>query len=251
MKKTALITGASEGMGNEFARRLAVEGYSVTAVARNENKLKELINGIGNGHAYIVADLTTQEGQSKIINAISEQHFDLLVNNAGIGATGKFTEIPLDKYHAVLTLNIEAVVNLSYAYLKTAKQGDALINTSSSLAFMPMPAVGLYAATKAFVTSFSESLWYEQKSRGIYVMGLCPGITATNFDTHAGGGMNNAPKMMTQTPEQVITTALKALKARKNPTIISGFINKLFLFMFRFYSRKAIVSTMGKMGGNS
>lgn len=249
--KTALITGASEGLGNAFAKRLASEGYTVTAVARNENKLKHLMSEIGNNHSYIVADLSTTTGQEKIVQAISEQHFDVLINNAGIGAIGKFTELPFEKYKEVLALNIETVVKLSHAYLKIAKAGDALINVSSSLAFMPMPAIPLYSATKAFVTSFSESLWYEQKSRDIYVMGLCPGIMTTNFADHSGGGLNKAPKWMTQAPEQVATTALKALKSRKKPTVFSHFSDKLFMFMFRFYSREAIVSTMGKMGNNS
>lgn len=249
--KTVLITGASEGMGKEFAKHLAADGYTITAVARTEDKLKQLINEIGNNHSYIVADLTTVSGQDKIVQAISNQHFDLLINNAGIGAVGKFTELPLEKYQELLTLNIETVVKLSYAYLKTAKSGDTLINVSSSLAFMPMPAVGLYAATKAFVTSFSESLWYEQKFRGVYVMGLCPGIMATNFADHSGAGLNKPPKTMTQTPEQVVSTALKALKSRKNPTVLSHFTDKLFAFMFRFYSRKGIVSTMGKVGGKT
>jgi short-subunit dehydrogenase len=248
VNKTALITGASDGLGKEFAKQLAAEGYAITAVARNENKLKQLMTEIGNNHSYIIADLTTAIGQDKIVQAISEQRFDLLVNNAGIGAVGKFTELPLEKYQDVLTLNIETVVKLSYAYLKTAKSGDALINVSSSLAFMPMPAVGLYSATKAFVTSFSESIWYEQKSRGIYVMGLCPGIMTTNFADHSGGGLSKPPKAMTQTPEQVAKATLKTLKSRNKPTVLTHFTDKLFAFMFRFYSRKAIVSTMGKMG---
>ncbi len=248
MGKIALITGASEGLGKELAKQLTAEGYTITAVARNENKLKQLMNEIGNNHSYIIADLSTAIGQDQIVQAISEQRFDLLINNAGIGAVGKFTELPLEKYQKVLTLNIETVVKLSYAYLKTAQSGDALINVSSSLAFMPMPIVGLYSATKAFVTSFSESLWYEQKSRGVYVMGLCPGIMSTNFADHSGGGLSKPPKAMTLTPEQVAKATLKALKSRNMPIVLTHFTDKLFAFIFRFYSRKAIVSTMGKIG---
>jgi len=248
--KAALITGASEGMGREFAIQLAANGYHITAVARNENKLKQLISEIGNNHSCIVADLTTVSGQGKIVQVIAEQRFDLLINNAGMGAVGRFTELLLEKYQEVLILNIETVVKLSYAYLKTARKGDALINVSSSLAFMPMPIVGLYAATKAFVTSFSESLWYEQKSKGIYVMGLCPGIMDTNFAGHSGGGMNKPPKAMIKAPQQVVNTALKTLQSRRKPTVLTHFTDKVFAFLFRFYTRKAIVSTMGKMAKN-
>jgi hypothetical protein len=248
MDKRALVTGASEGIGYVFAKRLTGEGYNITAVARNESKLKQLIGEIGSAHSYIVADLSTVAGQDKITQAISERHFDLLVNNAGIAALGKFTDIPLNRHVEVLTLNCETVVKLSYAYLKTAKAGDALINVSSALAFMPMPIIGLYSATKAFVTSFSESLWFEQKSRGVYVVGFCPGITSTNFNENSGGGKADTPKLMTQTAEQVVDAALKALNARKKPTIISGTVNNVFAFISRLMSRKAIALMMGKMG---
>lgn len=247
-RKNAIITGASEGIGKALAKRLAFEGYTITAVARNEGNLKQLINDIGNTHSSIVADLTTESGLLKVIQAINNDKVDLLINNAGIGAVGRFTDLPISDYSKVLALNCEAVVKLSYAFLKTAKQGDALVNISSSLAFMPMPMVGLYAATKAFVTSLSESLWYEQKPKGVYVLGFCPGITSTNFNANAGDNQTAMPKFMTQTPEQVAIEVVKALKKRKKPTVNSGIINKLFVFLTRFMSRKTNVSLMGKMG---
>jgi short-subunit dehydrogenase len=246
--KKALITGASEGLGKEFAIQLAKNGYEVTAIARNETKLSQLIREIGNNSTYIVADLSLKDGLNKIIHEIENSRFDLLINNAGIGAMGDFIDLSEAKLDEILSLNIHAVVNLSHTYLKKAKSGDALINVSSSLAFMPMPLVGFYAATKAFVTSFSESLWYEQKSRGVYVMALCPGIMTTNFVDHSGGGMGKPPKAMTKTPEQVAKATLKSLKSRNKPAVLTHFTDKLFAFIFRLYSRKAIVSTMGKMG---
>ncbi len=251
MKKKALVTGASEGIGYVFAKRLAAEGFEVTGVARNEAGLKQLLAEIGAGHSFIAADLATEVGQEVVVREISGRHFDLLINNAGIAAMGAFTDIPLKKHVDVLTLNCETVVKLSYAYLKAAKPGDALINVSSALAFMPMPAIGLYSATKSFVTSFSESLWFEQKPRGVYVMGLCPGITSTNFNEHSGAGKGETPKLMTQTPEQLVDVALKALKSRKKPTVISGAVNNIFAFMSRIMSRKAVATMMGQMGTKS
>ncbi len=248
VKKKALVTGASEGIGYVFAKRLAAEGYEVTAVARNEGRLKQLLAEMGAGHSHITADLTTGAGQDAIVQAISAGHFDLLINNAGIAAMGAFTGISLKRHVDVLTLNCETVVKLSYAYLKTAKAGDALINVSSALAFMPMPVIGVYSATKAFVTSFSESLWFEQKPRGVYVMGLCPGITSTNFNENSGGGKADTPKLMTQTPEQLVEVALQSLKSRKKPTVISGAVNNIFAFLSRLMSRKAIATMMGQMG---
>ncbi len=247
MKRSALVTGASEGIGYVFARRLASEGYVVTAAARNEENLKKLTGELGGEHSYIVADLTTTAGQDKIVKAISEKHFDLLVNNAGKAAVGKFAEIPLKRHLEVLTLNCETVVRLSHAYLNSAKAGDALINVSSALAFMPMPLMGLYSATKAFVTSFSESLWHDQKKRGVYVMGLCPGITSTRFNEHSGAGNQETPKIMTQTPKELVDNAMKALRRRKKPTVLSGAVNNVFTFMSRLLSRKAAVNMMGQM----
>src|ERR1039457_3134294 len=145
----------------------------------------------------------------------------------------------------MLRLNNEALVKLAYAFLKKAQSGDALINLSSTLAFLPMPGLGLYCASKAFVTSLSESLWYEFKDKGVYVMGLCPGITSTNFQTHSGGRKEELPANLAQTPEQVVSVALKALKARSNPTVISGVKNVIFAALTRTMPRKSTVSMMG------
>lgn len=247
MTKKALITGSSEGIGHSFAIALAKAGYSITAVARSEDKLKKLISEIGSTHQYIVADLSTESGQNKTAQELSSNHYDLLINNAGVGTVGKFTDVPLEKQIQMMNLNNQGLVKLAYAFLKNSKSGDALINVSSTLAFLPMPGLGLYCATKAFVTSFSESLWYEQKARGVYVMGLCPGITSTNFQTNSGGKSEDLPAGMAQTPEQVVEVALKALLARKSPTVISGAKNFLMSSMTRLMPRKSAVSMMGKM----
>jgi short-subunit dehydrogenase len=158
MGKMALITGASEGIGKVFAIRLAKSGYQVTAVARRENKLKELIQTLGAGHQVLAADLSTSEGQNLVAKKLEMNKYDILVNNAGVGTVGAFTQVPLEKQMAMIRLNCEALVVLSHAFLKNAKEGDSLLNVSSTLAFLPMPMTGLYCATKAFVTSLSESL---------------------------------------------------------------------------------------------
>ncbi len=247
MTKRALVTGASDGIGRVFAQKLAKQGWSVTAVARTESRLQALVKELGEGHSYLVADLAVPAGQAKAAEAIGAQHFDLVVNNAGVGVLGKFADTALDRQLAMMRLNCEALVTLSHAYLKTAKSGDALINVSSCLAFLPMPGIGLYSATKAFVTSFSESLWWEQKARGVYVMGLCPGLTSTSFNKNAGGGEEIMGKKAgpTQTPEQVVDQALKALKARKSPTVISGLGNALFAGLTRFLPRRSTVNLLG------
>ena len=251
MTKKALVTGASEGIGNAFARKLAKEGYEVTIVARTESKLKDLAQTMGPKHSYLVADLSTDAGQTKVAERLKAEHYDLMINNAGVATVGGFTKVPLEKQKRMLSLNCQAVMVLSYAYLESAKAGDTLVNVSSTLAFLPLPAIGLYSATKAFVTSFSESLWYEQKERGIYVMGLCPGITSTNFQVNSGGSPADVPQGMAQTPEEVVEVAYKAIVTRKNPTVISGIKNRVFAGISRAIPRKSTVSMMGKMGSKT
>ncbi len=245
--KSAIVTGASSGIGRAFAIRLANDGFSVTAVARNEAKLKELTSQLGAKHSYIVADLSTQLGLERIQAALGEKKYDLLINNAGVGTQGKFTDIPYEKQMSMLQLNNHALVGLSYTFLKTARLGDALVNVSSALAFMPTPSMALYCATKAFVTSLSESLWYEYKSKGIYVLGLCPGITETEFQVTAGGRKEDLPKNLSQTPEFVVNIAMEALSVRQKPTVLTSLKNHMFAGMSRMLPRKAIVAVTGKM----
>ena len=246
--KRALVTGASEGIGREFALQLHRQGYQITAVARNEVRLKALAAELGQGSKVLVADLASDAGVKATMQELQAGHYDLLVNNAGFAVSGNFLETSLDRQLQMVDVNVKALVALAHAFLVQAKSGDALINLSSGLAFLPMPSIGLYSATKALVTSFSESLWYEQKSRGVYVMGLCPGITETNFHKNSGApGEMTAPKAMVQTAEQVVTKALVELKARRKPTVLSGLMNGIFAFTTRFRSRKSVVTQMGSM----
>ena len=114
---------------------------------------------------------------------------------------------------------------------------------------MPMPSFAVYAATKAFVTSFTESLWYEQKARGVYVMGLCPGVTASHFHQRAGGDeANQPPAAITQTPEDVVETAMLALAKRGKPTVVSGVKNRMITNLTRLMPRKGIVKMMAGFG---
>ncbi len=249
-QKRVLVTGASEGIGRAFARRLAAEGYAVTATARNESRLKELITELGSDiHTYLPADLATREGIGAVAETLDAGRFNLLVNNAGFGVYGDFHETELPRLKTMTRLNCDALVALSHAFLKQAEKGDALINVSSALAFMPMPSFAVYAATKAFVTSFTESLWYEQKARGLYVMGLCPGATATHFHHQAGGDEANQPSAaITQTPEDVVETAMLALAKRGKPTVVSGVKNRVITNLTRLMLRKGIVKMMASFG---
>lgn len=248
-QKKAMVTGASEGIGRAFAKRLAADGYEITATARNELRLEELLQDLGGDpHSYRVADLSSQEGIDQISSELSQNQYNLLVNNAGFGLYSRFDKESLPKLQKMTRLNCDALVAFSHAFLKAAKKGDALVNVASTLALLPMPAAGLYSATKAFVITFSETLWFEQKDRGVYVMCLCPGITSTNF--HKRAGMKDYqpfPSALTQSPEEVVNVAMKALKTRKNPTAISGPRNLMMTTFARLMPRKVIIKMMGAM----
>jgi len=246
--KTALVTGASSGIGAVFARELARDGYSVTCVARSTDKLQGLVKELGSGSRMLVADLADRDQLQRVAADVESTGYSLLVNNAGYGIYGRFEEIPLDRQEHLMTVNMNALVRLSHAFLKKAAEGDALINVSSALSLLSYPGGAVYAATKAFVTNFTESLWYEYKDRGVYVMALLPGVTDTNFQAVATAGRTTAaPGMRSYPPEVVVKKALAALKARKAPTVISGPLYRFLTFLnTRIMSRKTMITIMGK-----
>jgi short-subunit dehydrogenase len=140
---------------------------------------------------------------------------------------------------------------LSHAFLHQSEQGDALINLSSIVAFLPTPAQPMYSASKAFIASFSECLWEEHRKRGVYVMGLCPGITQTEFIDKATGGDatgQTLPQAMIQTTAEVVGEALQALSARKKAIIVTGWINRMMLIMPRFLTRHRLLKVLSVIG---
>jgi len=246
--KTALVTGASSGIGAVFARQLAQDGYSVTCVARSKDKLENLVKELGPGHRMLVADLADKGQLQRVVEDVEKTGYSLLVNNAGYGTYGCFEEIPVDQHEHLMTVNMNALVRLSHAFLKKAASVDALINVSSALSLLTYPGGAVYAATKGFVTVFTESLWYEYKDRGVYVMALLPGVTDTNFHAVATAGRSKAgPGGKNYPPEIVVKDALAALKARKKPSIISGPLYRFLTFLnTRVMSRTTMVTIMGK-----
>jgi len=246
--KRALVTGASRGIGHVFAKALALENYHVTGVARNEEELKNIFQKLGAGHKYIPADLTKPDELEKVENELGNTKYDLLVNNAGYAIYNRFEKIPLESHENLMFLNMNSLVRLSYKFLKTATTGDALINVSSALSRLSYPGGAVYCGTKGFVTCFTESLWYEYRDKGVYVMALLPGVTLTNFHNVAfGGDPKKMPDRLAYPPEVVVSEALKTLKKRKLPSFISGpRYRYLTSFVTRFLSRKKIIEIMGK-----
>jgi short-subunit dehydrogenase len=247
-QKKVLVTGASGGIGYVFANELAKDGYWVTCVARSEDKLQNLVRTLGEGHQFMAADLSDPVQLRAIEQELSDTKYDLLVNNAGYAIYERFENSSLEDYENLMYLNMNALVRLSYAFLKSAVSGDALLNVSSALSRLSYPGGAIYCGTKGFVTCFTESLWYEYKDKGIYVMALLPGITKTNFHKVAFGGVErDLPQALAYEPEVVVSEALKTLKNRKLPSFISGPRYRwLTGFANRLLSRKKIIEMMGK-----
>lgn len=244
--RKALITGASEGIGRSLAKKLAKEHYLLTLVARNEKRLEDLLAELpSSDHKIVTADLSKPEDVKKISDLIARERYDILVNNAGHGHYGEFSQLPIEALQSVFRVNCEAVFMLSHSFLKNAQKGDALVNISSTVAFLSLPASATYAATKSFVTALSEATWLEEKKRGVYVLNVCPGYTRTKFFERAGGRIDNPPNFMFQTPEQVADETYAALQKRCDPTLITGVHNRIVVLITRLLSRKNIVRLLG------
>lgn len=249
---TTLITGASSGIGEVFARKLAARGRNVLLVARSEDKLITLCNELGRSNSiraqYVALDLSKPESPARLFAEAEKRGLQvgMLINNAGFGSMGEFSKLELARELNMIDLNIKSLVELTYLFLKPMierKQG-AIINVASTAAFQPVPFMGTYAATKAFVLSFSEALWEENRPYGIKVMALCPGVTDTNFFEAARG--QKPPARASQSPEEVVDTALRGL-SRGQGHVISGWTNFLMTQSERLAPRSLVIRLAGRM----
>ncbi|MFN2453193.1 MAG: SDR family NAD(P)-dependent oxidoreductase [Pyrinomonadaceae bacterium] len=250
--KTTLITGASSGIGESFARRLAAQGDNLLLVARSENKLAGLCNELGRASnisaQFVALDLTERDAPQRLFEETNRRGLEVetLINNAGFGSVGDFATLDMERELNMIDLNITSLVALTHLYLapmRERKRG-AIINVASTAAFQPVPYMTTYAATKAFVLSFTEALWEENRAYNIKVLALCPGVTETNFFETAH--MHKPPVRAAQTPEQVVDTALKGLK-RGNSHIISGWMNFVTTQSERLFPRSVITRLAGHM----
>ena len=247
---TTLITGASSGIGAAFARKLAARGRNVLLVARSEDKLIALCNELGRLTSiraqYLALDLRKPEARAQLFEETKQRELeiDTLINNAGFGSMGDLAKLDLAHELEMIQLNITAVVELTHKFLipmRERKRGT-IINVASTAGFQPVPYMATYAATKAFVLSFSEALWDENRMHGIHVMALCPGVTETNFFEAAG--IDRPPMRAVQTAEEVVDTALRALP-RKKSLVISGWANWFVVEAERFLPRTAVTKVAG------
>ncbi len=250
--KATLITGASGGIGEAFARRLAEEGQNLVLVARSEEKLRALRDELQEKHKitahYIAVDLTGFEADKQLFEETEKNgiEVDWLINNAGFGSMGEFSNLDLERELGMIDLNISCLVALTHRYLQKMRErkSGTIINVSSAAGFQPIPFMATYAATKAFVTSFSEALAEENRRYGIQVLALCPGSTETNF--HAAAGMVRATGFKgQQTVEDVVGTAMSAIGTDR-AKIVSGWANWIVASGVSFFPSSLITRVMGK-----
>ncbi len=235
--KVTLITGASSGIGETFARRLAAEKHNLVLVARSEKVLHELCDELMLKHQitahYVVLDLSEAGADQRLFDETEKHGFevDWLINNAGFGSGGDFAVLNLDHELKMIDLNISMLVALTHRYLEQMRERSSgtIINVSSAAAFQPIPFMATYAATKAFVSSFTEAIAEENRPLGIKILALCPGSTKTNF--FAASNIDRPIQVKgQQTSEEVVETALKAIKGNRSK-VVSGITNKVGAFL--------------------
>ena len=248
MKKTALITGASGGLGLSFVHLFAADGYDLVLVARSEdklNKIKDKIESKYGVRAVVVAkDLCLENAPREVFEATKEQGMvvDVLVNNAGFGDFGEFVKSDFHKQANMVNLNITALMHLCHLYLPDmiAKGSGNILNVDSIAAFQPGPLMSVYYATKAFVLSFSQALTRELKGTGVKVTALCPGPIKTGFDTSAELGESGLFKnLKVWSPDVVAKFGYKNMKKGKS-ICVCGFLNKIIVFANRFAPRSLV-----------
>ena len=248
--KTALVTGASSGIGRAFAHALAARKMHVILVARSEERLRALASELSRQYQVqaevIVSDLSQEHAAQALEQEVERRGLaiDLLVNNAGFALNGFFETIAPERDHQQVMLDVTAVVDLAHVFVPSllARGEGAIINTASTAGFQPLPHMAVYGASKAFVLSFSQALAEEYRSRGLRVLALCPGATETAFFDTAGEAASVGRR---RTPEQVVATALRALECGRS-VAIDGLSNTLLTELPRFFPRRLIARVAGR-----
>jgi uncharacterized protein len=248
--RTALITGASSGIGESFGQELAARGMNVILVARSEDKLRLLAQELSQKYKIqvevIAADLSQERGVILVQEAVRQNGLavDLLINNAGSINYAPFEQIEPVKDHQQVMLNVAATVDLTHAFVPQmlARQTGAIINVASTSAFYPTPYMAVYAATKAFVLSFSEALWVEYRDRGLRILALCPGPTKTSLLATSLIKPEQAAL-----PRQVVLAGLRALEQGRS-YFIPGVKNNLQSRLLpRVMPRPLVARLIGKI----
>lgn len=240
-RPVTLITGASAGLGVEFARLCAARGDELVLVARRRERLDQVAAQVGKAHVF-AADLAVPGAAAKLIGDVEAVGLEVetLVNNAGFGLSGRFEALPLDRQSEMIDLNVRALTELCRLVLPgmIARRRGFLLNVASTAAFQPGPNMAAYYATKAYVLSLTEALHQEAKGTGVNVTALCPGPTATEFFDVAGAPDGRLAKLATA-PGAVARAGLDAV-AKGRAIIVPGGMNKVMAQAPRLLPRAAM-----------
>jgi short-subunit dehydrogenase len=254
MSKTALITGASSGIGADFARALAKDGYDVILVARRADRLQALADELKATREMraevIPADLVAPGAAAQVSKAVADLglHVDLLVNNAGLGNHGPFIESAVEVDQKMIDLNISALTSLTHAFVPgMVERGQGgVINVASTASFQPIPFMAVYAATKAYVLFFSEALAEEVGPKGVKVVCLCPGPTQTEFVEVAEFKTDVINRVPMMSSAAVVREGLDALKAGRTVQV-AGLMNAMQAMAPRFAPRSVVTKISGML----
>jgi short-subunit dehydrogenase len=246
-KPVAVITGASAGLGVEFARQLSRRGYALVLAARRKERLDSLSKELGKARAVAI-DLSKKDAAAKLMADIEAngETVDLLVNNAGFGLIGRFAELDGKRQRQMIDLNVGTLTELCRAVAPgmIERKSGGILNVASTAAFQPGPKMAVYFATKAYVLSFTEALHEELKPIGVKVSCLCPGPTRTEFGDVAGFGGNGMFDRVAMESPEVVEAGLDGLD-RNKAVVIPGFVNKVTANSGRFAPRSVVRKIAG------
>ena len=249
----ALVTGASYGIGEEFAWQLGERGWSLVLVARSQDRLAQLREEVMNRYPQVdvicaVLDLSRPGAPLELFEKTQNANLEinLLVNNAGFGAFGEFSANGLERQRQMIDLNVGALVELSHLYLQPMKQRGAggIINVASIAGYVPLPYNAVYGASKAFVVSFSYALYEEARQHGVQVLAVNPGKTETNFFQVANMDISK-DRSQIQTSAQVVKEALRAMDRRRR-SVITGALNRMLIGVAHFIPRGWIAEAVAR-----
>ncbi|ESZ74105.1 SDR family oxidoreductase [Mesorhizobium sp. L103C105A0] len=255
-RKRALITGASSGLGLEFAELLAAQKVNLVLAARRREPMEKLAAELRRNHGVDIlvepVDLAAPGAADHLKSSLEARslQIDILVNNAGYGLHGEFLETPIERTTEMIQLNITALTELSYVFGRdmAARGSGQILLIASLLALQPVPTFAAYAATKSYVLAFGEALHDELRPQGVVVTSLCPGHTETGFDAAAGAPVSPILRLLTMKPRPVAESGLRALGQGK-AIVIPGLLNKIVAFSNRLTPRSIQRASMERIVG--
>jgi len=247
VKKVALVTGASAGLGVEFARQLSERGRRLVLAARRKERLEGLAAELGKARAVAI-DLSKKDAAAKLMADLEAngEEIDLLVNNAGFGLIGRFAKADAKRLRQMIDLNVGTLTDLCRAVAPRMidRKSGGIINVASTAAFQPGPNMAVYFATKAFVLSLTEALHEELKPHGVHVTCLCPGPTRTEFGDVAGFGGNGMFDRVAMESPEVVAAGLEGFDKNK-AVVVPGLVNKIGASSTRFAPRSVVRKIAG------